>query len=64
MHVAVLFLATILLPKGQRKQGRPRSKPAPDAVNIEKCDKKRKQWSNEPIKAAVKSVIDKNTPVS
>lgn len=53
-----------LLPKGQRKRGRPRSKSALAAVNIEKCGKKRKQWTNEAMKVAMKSVIDENTPVS
>ena len=51
--------------KASKKRGRPRSKSAPvAAVSIEKCGKKRKQWSNEAMKAAMKSVSDENTPVS
>ena len=36
----------------------------PATVNTEKCGKKHKQWSNEVIKATMKSVTDKNIPVS
>ena len=53
-----------LPPKGQKKRGRPRSKSAPAAITVEKCVKKRKQWTNEAMVAAMKSVIDENTPVS
>ena len=51
-----------LQPKGQRKRGRPRSKSAPAALSVAKCNKQ-KQWSNEAMEAAINSVIDENTPV-
>lgn len=53
-----------LLRKSQRKRGRPRSKSAPAAVSTEKLGKKRKQWSNTAMEAAIKSVTDENTPIS
>ena len=53
-----------LLPKGQRGRGRPRSKSAPAALSLTKCNKrKRKQWSNETMEAAISSVVDENTPI-
>ena len=53
-----------LLPKHRKKRGRPRSRSAPAAINVEKRVKKRKQWSNESMVAAMKSVMDENTPIS
>ena len=44
--------------------GRPRSRSLPAAINIEKDVKKRKQWTNEVMMAAMKSVMDENTPIS
>ena len=53
-----------LLPKHRKKRGRPRSRSAPAAINVENRVKKRKQWTYEAIVAAMKSVIDENTPIS
>ena len=53
-----------LLPKNRKKRGRPRSRSAPAAINVEKRVKKRKQWTNEAMVAAMKSVMDENTPIS
>ena len=43
---------------------RPRSRSVPAAIHVEKDVKKRKQWTNEAMMAAMKSVMDENTPIS
>ena len=43
--------------------GRPRSRSVPAAINVGKDVKKRKQWTNEVMMAAMKFVMDKNTPI-
>ena len=53
-----------ILPKGKRKRGRPRSNSAPAAIGLEKQGKKRKLWTNEAMEAAMRSVLDENTPIS
>ena len=53
-----------LLPKHRKKRGRPRSRSALATVNVEKHVKKRKQWTNEAMVAAMKSIMDENTPIS
>jgi len=52
-----------LLPR-KKKQGRPRTRSAPPALNTEKCAKTQKQWTNKNTEAAMKAVIDENTPIS
>ena len=53
-----------LLPKHRKKRGSLQSRSAPATINVEKRVKKRKQRTNEAMVAAMKSVMDENTPIS
>jgi len=48
-----------LLPR-KKKHGRLRTRSAPTALNTNKCVKKRKQWTNANMEAAMKAVTDEN----